>query len=202
MLISLKAQIAVFAMPKTGSTALEAALAPHCDLIFQGNPRIKHMPVRRFERFIRPYLVEMGSGDVQTAALMREPEEWLGSWYRYRCRPALKGHRNSAAGLSFDQFVDAYLSATPPPYAQVGRPFRFITRRDDTIGIDHLFRYDAMPSFIEFLSERFGTRLSVETQNVSPGAKSDLQLSSQLRDQLRDHLAQEYDVYETVARRA
>ena len=61
MLVSIKHHLAYLAVPKTGSTAIEQALAPLCDLRFM-RPHAKHLDMRTFERFVLPYLRPCGRG--------------------------------------------------------------------------------------------------------------------------------------------
>lgn len=191
MLVSLKAGIAYLAMPKTGSTAIEAALAPDSDILMSGHPNLKHMRLRRFERYVRPLLP---ANDVETVAVIREPIEWLSSWYRYRSRPQLDGRPNSTAQISFNEFVEAWLQDDPPAYARVGRPAEFLAAPQDGPAIDHLFRYDAFDLLAEFLSNRFGRPLAIAQMNVSP--KINAELSPELEAQLRDSMSIDYEFYE------
>ncbi|WP_145996709.1 gamma-glutamyl kinase [Monaibacterium marinum] len=191
MLVSLKAGIAYLAMPKTGSTAIEAALAPDSDILMSGHPNLKHMRLRRFERYVRPLLP---ASDVETVAVIREPIEWLSSWYRYRSRPQLDGRPNSTAQISFNEFVEAWLQDDPPAYARVGKPAEFLAPPQDGPEISHLFRYDAFDMFVEFLSDRFDRSLAVPHMNVSPAI--DVDLSPALRAQLCENLSADYELYE------
>jgi hypothetical protein len=50
MLVFSKAKLVFLAVPKTGSTALEAAFLPWADASFLNPPRLKHMTVRRYRR--------------------------------------------------------------------------------------------------------------------------------------------------------
>jgi hypothetical protein len=50
MLVFWKARLVFLAVPKTGSTALEAAFLPWADASFLNPPRLKHMTVRRYRR--------------------------------------------------------------------------------------------------------------------------------------------------------
>ena len=154
------------------------------------------MTLARFERHMRPYLQAIGAADVETLCLIREPEDWLRSWYRYRSRPDLAGHPNSTADLSFDTFVDGYLADPQPAFAAVGRPTRFVARDDGSPGVDHMFRYEAMAAAVDFLSERIGSRLDVERLNVSPERSASLGRDRQRA--LRDRLAADYALYETA----
>ena len=191
MLVSMKAGIAYLAMPKTGSTAIEAALAPDCDIVMSGHPNLKHMRLRRFERQIRPILP---SAEVETVAVIREPLDWLGSWYRYRARPQLNGHQNSTADVSFNAFVEAWLLDSPPSFARVGRPSEFLAAPQDSTGINHLFRYDEFTMLTEFLERRFARPLALQHLNVSPAME--LHLSPTLRDALMERMQLEYTLYE------
>ena len=53
-------------------------------------------------------------GPFTVIGVMREPRDWLGSWYRYRQRPGIPDKRRSTAGMSFDAFVEAYCTEKPP----------------------------------------------------------------------------------------
>ncbi len=198
MLISLQKNIAFLAMTKTGSTTIEAELAPFCDIVFQGAPNVKHIQVRRFERFLRPYLETIGKPDIQTTCLFREPLDWLGSWYRYRRRAALDGKPNSTAHISFDDFVVEYMKDAPEPFAQVGRQSNFVARKNGEIGVDFLFRYEDFDLFADFISERFGERFDFGHLNASP--KADLGLTAQNRQKVIQFMRDDYEIFEAIPR--
>jgi len=197
MLISLQNNLAILAMTKTGSTSVETALAPFCDILFTHDPRVKHIQYRRFERFIQPYLKSLGYGEVRTTCLFRDPVDWLGSWYRYRSRPALRGQVNSTAEMSFETFVENYLSDTPDPFAKVGRQSQFVLRQNGDIGIDHLFRYEDIASFQSFLSDVFRREIELPRLNESP--KQRLDLSKPLLAELQKTLSQDFEIYESLS---
>ena len=197
MIVSLTAGIAYLAMPKTGSTAIESVLAPECDIVMSGHPKLKHMRLRRFERFVRPLLKD---AQVETVAVIREPLDWLGSWYRYRARPQIAGSPNSTAGIGFDRFVRDWLSRTPPPHARVGRPADFLAAPQGGPGLAHLFRYDDFAALEALLSERFGRALALPRHNVSP--VMDLALTPETRARAMAALAEDYAIYEGAASRA
>jgi len=199
MLILWKENLVVFAVPKTGTTAIEAALAPFSSVLFQRPPAAKHMTHQRFNRFIRPWLKKEGKEDIKTVALMREPVSWLGSWYRYRQRPDLEGTPNSTAGLSFDQFVSAYLGgADRPAYARLGSQARQLSKSRDEVGIDHLFRYEDMAGFLSFIEQRVGVVLDLPRVNVSPALS--LSLDPAIEARLRRKHALDFETYGAIAR--
>lgn len=199
MIILWKERLAFLAVPKTGTHAVEEVLRPHAQILFQGPPNVRHINVRSFGRFIRPYLDFAGGNGIETFAVMREPREWLQSWYRYRARDELLGKPNSTAGLSFAEFVEAYISTDPPPFAQVGSQARFVTGRDGSIGIDHLFRYDRMGQLTDFLSDRLGLPVDLPTRNVSPRNVVSYDLPADIAAALDRHLADDDRIFATLA---
>jgi hypothetical protein len=215
LLVFPEQRLVILATPKTGSTALAAALAPLAGLVAR-TPALKHTPVRRYRRFLAPFLAAAtGGGDFTVVALMREPVDWLGSWWRYRMRPELAGSGRSTAGLSFDAFVRAWCSAPQPDYAAVGSQARFLAAgpgaRGETAagaaagapvaaGVDLLFRYEDMPAFLDFLALRLGRGIELPRRNVSPAAPLDL--APQTRRRLRRVAAADFALYAGIGRHA
>jgi hypothetical protein len=193
MLYFHKHALVFLATPKAGSSAIEKALARHADIVFQGEPMLKHCTFQRYKWQVEKTILLFATAAPATMALIRQPEDWLGSWFRYRRRPWLKGSARSTREMSFEQFVQAYLSDPQPDCANVGRQARFLTNPADGATVDILFQYEAMPAVTEFLSKRLGREVVLQRHNVS-GA-GDLALSSALRSQLEQHLAEDYEMH-------
>lgn len=172
MLVFWEARLAFLATPKTGSSSVEEALAAHAAVTILRPPLLKHTTVQRYHRFIGPFLRQASGHDFAVCALIREPEDWLGSWYRYRRRPDTKP-ANSTAGMSFDAFVTAWCADPQPPVAAVGSQARFLQPRQGA-GVDHLFRYEDMDGFTRFLSQRLGRTVTLPRVNVSPTGETPL----------------------------
>lgn len=99
MLVFWSEKLVFLSVPKTGTTAIEKALAPKAAMVISNPPELKHAPVYRYNRFFRPMFEKAcGEENMETMAVMREPISWLGSWYRYRQRDFLKGKANSTSG--------------------------------------------------------------------------------------------------------
>lgn len=194
MLVFWKEKLVFLAMAKTGTTALEGALAPKATMVVRDPPILKHTPVYRYNRFVRPFLEKGGSDDLETMAVIRHPVSWLGSWYRYRGRDDLKGHPNSTAEVSFDEFVDEYSKGKPAQFADVGSPSKFLRKGDGTLGVDHLFQYEQMDRAIAFLEARLDTTITLNQLNVSP--KQDLTLSPRIEAKLERKCADFYELWE------
>ena len=197
MLVFWDQRLAFLATPKTGSTAIEAALEPLSAVAVTRPPLLKHTSVQRFHRFIGPYLEVASGASFTVAALMREPQDWLGSWYRFRSREDVTDARKSTAGISFDDFVLAYCRDDPPEFAAVGSQARFLTAKKDR-GVDHLFRYERIEAFVRFLEDRLGCEIILPRMNVSPDGA--LELAPATLATLQDFCAADYEIYEGLAK--
>ena len=197
MLVFSKARLVILSVPKTGTTALEAALAPHAAIAVLDPPELKHAPVYRYNRFFRPMVEKFIGEGLDVAAVIREPVSWLGSWYRYRQRAFLDGQPNSTAGLSFEDFVEGYLAAPRAGFANVGSQAQFLEPRPNGTEVTHLFRYENFGDYVAFLEARLGLPLALERRNVSPAA--DLGLSPALLARLEAACADDFALWKRTA---
>lgn len=196
MLLFWKAKLVLLAVPKTGTTALEEALLPHADAAILNPPDKKHVTARRWRAQLAPFFENRGGRRLQTMAVIREPVDWLKSWYRYRARPEIAGSPASTAGIDFDAFVSAWLSDPEPEFARVGRQSRFVSDASGRVIVDHLFRYDALPDAVTFLEGRLNCRLTLAQRNVS--AAADLTLSPAIAARLRQEAAADFALWDSL----
>lgn len=197
MLIFLHHDLVFLPGSKTGTTALEGALRPHCSIEVRNPPRLRHMNVRRFRREWRPFLNASYGFDGQTVSILREPLEWLQSWFRYRSRDEIKATDRSTANMSFDSFIEAVLQDTPPPFADVGHQHFFATSPEGAVQIDHLFVYEQFDQAVAFFEQRLNVALHVPAKNVSPDRRAPL--SPDLEAELRRKRADEFALYAQIA---
>lgn len=201
MMILWKQKLTVFAVPKTGTTAIHQAIAPYSDIQYLNPPQAKHMNVRKYNRFMRKYLHSIGDDIFETVAVIREPISWLGSWYRYRQRPDLDRSKKSTKNISFDDFVLGYLQIdNRPDYAAIGGQAAFLCPEDGELGVDYLFAYERISELIRFLEDRIGSKLDVPAVNVSPPRQ--LHLSADIDLRLRQALAADFALHASVSSRA
>jgi hypothetical protein len=194
VLVFWEPRLVFLATPKTGSTAIAAALESLAAVSIQRPPLLKHTTVHRYRRFVGPYLEVAAKDDFTVVALMREPKDWLGSWYRYRQREGTEPSK-STLGMSFDAFVQAWCSEPRPDFADVGSQERFLRPRQG-VGVDRLFRYEEIDSFVHFLEDRLGCEIILPRVNVSPPGLMDLSPATLAR--LQEVAAEDYAMYETL----
>jgi hypothetical protein len=195
MLVFWKQGLVFLATPKTASTSIETALSPLAAVVVLRPPHLKHTNAQKYQRQVAPFLGDAKGTNFATTALMREPLDWLGSWYRYRQRPEEVAEK-STRGMTFDDFLIAYCQTDQPEFARVGAQATFLTP-ESYRPVDHIFRYDRMDLFVRFLEKRLGTRITLPTVNVSPqGATLP---SSKVEQHLREVRAADFALYDRLS---
>ena len=196
MLVFYDERLVLLSVPKTGTTALQVALQSHADLVISDPPQLKHAPVYRYNRWIRPMFERVCGVELEVAAVMREPVSWLSSWYRFRQRPFMDGKENSTKGVSFDDFVRGYCKGKQPGYANVGSQAKFLEAQPNGCAVTHLFRYEEQDRLKDFLEDRLKTRITLERHNVSPDVEGTL--SPEVETILRRKKHQEFELYDSI----
>jgi hypothetical protein len=194
MLVFWEQRLAFLATPKTGSTAIAAALESLAAVSIQRPPLLKHTTVHRYRRFVGPYLEAASKDTFTLVALMRDPRDWLGSWYRFRQREETDPAR-STAGISFDEFVRGWCSDPRPAFADVGSQARFLRSRQG-VGVDRLFRYEEIDRFVAFLEERLDCEVILPRLNVSPKGATELTPATEAL--LHEVAAEDFALYRTL----
>ncbi|WP_299024360.1 hypothetical protein [uncultured Sulfitobacter sp.] len=168
MLVFSEQNLVLLSVPKTGSTAMEVALKPWADIAFYKHR--KHAPYGRYQRKIAPFLREAFDLTPETMAVIRAPLEHLRSWYRYRA---------ADLDVDFDGFVRAVTSTAPPSWARIGTQHNFLTDRHGTLGVTHLFAYEAQPVLRSWLEARMNSEIAFKPLNVSPPAPTPISRETQ-----------------------
>lgn len=197
MLVFWEQRLVFLATPKAGSTAIEAALDGMASIAITRPPDAKHTTAYRYRRFLGPYLKAASKEEFSVVALMREPLDWLGSWYRFRQRDEVMDPSRSTRAMSFDRFVQDYMESPRPPHADVGSQARFLSGPQG-LGVDRLFAYEEIDDFVHFLEERLGCEIILPKLNVSPTA--DLEIEPETVARYRDFAAADYELYGSLAR--
>lgn len=195
MLVFWEQRLVFLATPKTGSTAIAAALEPLAAVSVQRPPLLKHTTLQRYHRFVAPWLAGASGHEFEVVALMREPRDWLGSWYRYRRRHDVPDAARSTHSLGFDQFVQGYCATPQPEFAAVGAQSTFL-RPGNGRAVDRLFRYEDFGGFMAFLEDRLQQPVDLPRVNVSASARLDLPANTEAR--LRQHAQADFALYQTL----
>ena len=106
MLIGLKYKFIFVANSKTASTSIESVLEKYADISEKIDPKKKHQTCTQILTNYKTELDAVGGADsFFKFGVMREPIDWLYSWYRYR-----SGNEGIEAAiheeLTFEEFFD------------------------------------------------------------------------------------------------
>lgn len=204
MLISINRRLVFLSMPKCGSTAIAAALAPHFGATFTAPPALKHMPFPTFSERLRPFLARYAEGGAfETVCLFREPLDWRRSWWRYRMRERAAKRGRSTGGMSFGEFLEANLAGADGP-AKTGSQARFVSDRAGDVAVDRIWRYENIAACHAYLCERLGVTVPLGRENASPdrasvGAASDETPDAALTARAEATLAREFEIHAKIA---
>ncbi|MDM7970436.1 MAG: hypothetical protein QUV10_12525 [Paracoccaceae bacterium] len=196
MLVFAAAYLVLFAVPKTGSTAYHLALRSKADIVLAGKASIKHLTLRKYERHFAPYLEQAHGLVPERVAVIRDPLDYLRSWYRYRQRPDGPADSKRVRDMGFDAFVLATLERRPPPFAKIGTQRAFVAGRDGQIRVEHLFAYERPIALRGFLSERLGFAVKPAQKNVSPPAET--VISAAVEAEFRQAMAADVALHQRI----
>ncbi|SLN13986.1 hypothetical protein PSA7680_00285 [Pseudoruegeria aquimaris] len=189
--------LVLLAVPKTGTTALHDALETHAQIRLVRTGTGKHMTYRRYEELLAPFMRAYGGDQpLISVAVLREPIQWLNSWYRFRARLNPERNPASTARMSFNDFVADYLLDDRPRHADLMAQAEYVLAGDSSLGVSHLYRYEALPAAARFLSQRLGLPLDLARTNVSP--RGDTQLDPVLEARFRERHAQDFALYDSA----
>jgi len=172
-------------MPKCASTSIEVAIKPHCNINYAGHPILKHMDARTFNKWVLPPC-EQANPHIESICLMRDPLDWIESWYRYRTRDGLIRHKNYTGDISYNEFITRYIAGE----TGIDNQFNF------QIGIDRIIPLTRIDLFSKFISKKIGTKIVIPKLNVSPGKRT--YLDPILKKNLIKHLSKDINLYKSI----
>jgi hypothetical protein len=189
-------------VPKCASTSIESVVKKYSTIKFGGEPAIKHMSAQYFHDYVLPlHRKLMPTSSLESFCMMREPLEWVNSWYRYRSREALSNpqhpnHANYTGNISFEGFVEALTSENPPAYADIKNQSYYIKLRDGRVGVDKIFPMERIEEVANYLSGMIDEEIEIPMKNVSPDR--DKVLPTALYEKFKEFYREDYELYRRV----
>ena len=104
MLIGLEKRFIFVANTKTASTSIESVLTPHAEIRFAKTSAQKHIALSEIEA-TAPWIFKKAGGGIDTFftfGVMRDPVEWIFSWFRYRKQAEVQAPIPKA--MTFEEF--------------------------------------------------------------------------------------------------
>ncbi|MDP0927313.1 sulfotransferase family 2 domain-containing protein [Paracoccus onubensis] len=194
MLIFWEQRLVFLATPKAGSTAIAMALESLATTSIQRPASMKHTDISTFHRHVAPWLAAQTGAEFTTVALMREPVDWLRSWYRFRLRDDLDDPEHLMDGVSFERFAKLYAEEDGPQSLGIGSQAPFLQTNEHRV--DRIFRYENIGGFVEFLEDRLDCAVELPRANVPPTV--DVELSSEQEERLRQTMQEDLQLYAAI----
>ena len=193
MIINIPARFVLLSLPKSASTAMDTALKRHSSIWFKRHAKLKHLNYRDFTRLIVPLLTYSGleRHECEVVCIMRDPAQWLSSWYRYLRRPSLeksdhKHHKRHLGDMTFEQFLERRLA--PDREELQSNQLKFLLDRRGNVGVDRLFRLED-GNWKEYFRQKIGQPLDFPHKNVTSGTEIEV-------PDLRSRLPLHYELYD------
>jgi len=180
---------------KTGSTAIENVFAPHAQIVARRPASLKHINAQSFFHSFAPILNNHGypQESYELVCVIREPVDWVSSWWRYRSRPEAAGKPAYTGDLSFDEFAEQVIAGE----VNLGNMRKFVSRKDGTVAVNTMFRYDRLDGAVAWMAERIGIpKPQLRPANVSPDRQTII--TPRTRARLEEHLAEHMALYEAA----
>jgi len=198
MLISTSKRFIFVANTKTASTAIEHVLAPHAEFHYRGDPRRKHLALSAVtsvapEIFADP---QYRFASFFKFGVMREPIEWITSWYRYRLGNTVESPL--PADLSFEGF---WRRQDWNIRRKDGRKFLQSSMFTDDSGAclaDVILPYDGMAHCAARVFGHLGISAPLPRKNVSRIRETGAPISADLRSEMREYYAADYALYDRL----
>ncbi|MEO1329725.1 MAG: hypothetical protein AAFW46_08685 [Pseudomonadota bacterium] len=195
MIASIAHKFVLLAHPKTGSTSLEMAFAPYCDMHLKND--LKHLGYRRMKRIFGDFFDAAGC---EIHAVARDPIDLAVSWYRYRSRPALarrsilpwrkpEPQPRYVGDMSFMTFVETEHAAKKE------HGMRFFLTADGEIAPIKVWRYEHLPRLHAHLCDATGRSVRMLTKNASPEIAVEVDRDALMR---LPFFQRSYEIYERL----
>ncbi len=205
MQISTVHNFAFLCSPKCASTSIESAIKPLCHINMSQRGEVKHINAEMYNKHLVPLFdAIIPENKISSFCTIREPFDWIESWYKFRTRDKIKDptnpyHKNYTGKVSYNEFIEAFIApGQRPPYADLPSQFDFISTSEKKIGIDYLFPVDRLDLVAEFIAKKSGKQIIIPVKNMSPSA--DTPLDPILRRKLAEHLKDDIALYNVVNR--
>jgi hypothetical protein len=181
------------ATTKTGSSAIHRGFRRYSSIEVRSPPNMKHLTARRFEKVWVPVLEQHGCKreTYELVAIIRDPVDWVGSWWRYRSRPSLRGTDNWTGEMTFDEFAERVITGE----VSLGRQSRFVTDPAGNLVVERLYRYEHLGDAAQWMAARLGVE-APELKQVNRSPKRDVGLADSVRGRLETHFGLEMTLHD------
>jgi len=207
MILSYKKRFIFIAGAKNASTTIEHLLRKYADFALLHTKMGKHMPYAQIANKF-DFLFSNSERPIESYfrfGVIRDPIDFLVSWYNFRQReifskgrPNLKG--KGCIGIEFIEFAEEVMKdiKNKRPFAKIGFQSKRFADSEGKLGVDYLIPLNRLNNEIVELGKALGLKLKTPeetTRNISPKTFSASNIDSALAERLRLHFADDVELY-------
>lgn len=160
MLVFVEERLCIIQNTKCASSSMHSLLSDRADIVLRGHTSLKHIEFSLAKPLL-PYILPAGlsADEFEFIGLVRQPIDWLQSWYKYRQRPAIKKTPRHVGNISFDRFI----SDSIPESQQ----FNYLKEIGGDLGVDKAFAFERLDLFENYLSKKLSCAIRLPIKNTS-----------------------------------
>ena len=198
MLIGVRRSFIFVANTKTASTSIEFMMAQYAEIMRAGSPERKHIKLRDVPKeywflFDRP---DQDFTRYFKFGVMRDPIEWILSWYRYR-----KGNEVSSRLPPDMTFAEFWALKDWNIHRADGSKYLqqdLFVAQDGTLMADVIIPYADLAPMMETICNKLFIPMSLKRRNVSSITTLDAPIDPVLLQEMRDFYAQDYALFDRL----
>ena len=197
MLISLSKKFIFIANLKTASTSIEDVLAPYAEIRLTRSEWGKHRALSALETSFPEVFAEHPLSRFFIFGVIREPVDWLRSFYRSHKGVSFEGTPLSTMDMTFARFIDEW---TPAHQDQVVAQTEKFVDAQGVLAVDYLLRFDRLPrDFANLCTILDLPQIALGALNMSVDIDAEVGLDEARAARIRDLYRCDYFAYENVA---
>lgn len=130
--------------------------------------------------------------------VMRDPIEWIVSWYRYRKGNNIKP--GLSANMSFEEFWE--LNDWNKIFVATGKKrlqSQFFCGPDGEILVDYIIPYAELSTHFSPIARSLGVNKAIPRENTSKIKRDSVELSDDLKARMREFYAEDYAMMDRIA---
>lgn len=192
MLISVKKRFVFIANSKTASTSIETALVPYAEINRMGSPQRKHISWKMAKEeydFLFKF-PEYSPESFFKFGVIREPVEWVLSWYNYRL-----GNQNLPNAIPLDMTFYRFWKSIDR-IKDVSQKAHFVDD-DEVCRFDLIIPYEKVSQAFPAVMKSLGIRKVVlPAKNISAGQKLvRKKLKADMISEINEYYHQDYELW-------
>ncbi|MDQ9172263.1 sulfotransferase family 2 domain-containing protein [Oxalobacteraceae bacterium R-40] len=206
MLISFSKRFLFIANTKTASTTIERNLRRHADISISATRLGKHMSYSQVLKNFKFVFRKSGAAadEYFRFGVIREPVDWVVSWYNYRHRDQLMSNsakmKKSTHGITFEEFVFEMMKpANRGKFAHIGNQLAKFTANDGSLGVDYLIPLSRVETELQIIATELGIKKAFpkekKSANASPRVIGVNDVTPEIASKLRTYFAEDLDTF-------